>query len=110
MKKIKTIDNAYFAVTGIKDKNILTYLCFTENPDDMEELLEGSCAWLDGLCLEDNCVPAKYLPTEPGFYAATLEFWFEQGYFEGYPANGESSVELTLTNVRKLEIIDPESK
>lgn len=30
------------------------------------------------------------LPTEPGVYRCTVEFWYSQGYFEGYPADSES--------------------
>lgn len=84
--------------------NTSTYLAFTPDPNDMKILLNDG--WMDGLCLDDNC-PRATLPKEPGFYMATLEFWYEAGYFEGYPAPGESSVEIILKNVRKLDVKDP---
>ena len=41
------------------------------------------------------------LPTAPGFYRATAKFWFQEGYFEGYPAPGESSYGWALQDCTK---------
>jgi hypothetical protein len=43
------------------------------------------------------------LPTEPGFYKGKAEFWFEQGYFEGYPAPGECSFGWQMVECEPLE-------
>ena len=42
------------------------------------------------------------LPTAPGFYRATAIFWFQEGYFEGYPSPGESSYGFTLNDCTKV--------
>jgi len=104
MKKIKAIENAHFAAIGLRE-SILTYLVSTPNPRDLHQLITED--WLDGLCIEDNSDFMDGFPNEPGFYAATLEFWHEQGYFEGYPANGENDIYVQLKNLRKLEVNDP---
>ena len=43
---------------------------------------------MDGIFLSDNHF--KNVPTEPAIYVCRVEFFFMQGYFEGYRADGES--------------------
>jgi hypothetical protein len=36
------------------------------------------------------------IPLEPGVYHCLVDFYFEQGYFEGYKADGESNWEFVV--------------
>lgn len=103
MKKIKSFDDVRLAAIQVHG-TISTILVGTPNQEDMNELNDN---WMDGLYIEDNSEILDGFPDEPGFYAATLELWFQQGYFEGYPADGESSVFVKLSNLRRLEVHDP---
>jgi len=49
----------------------------------------------DGFFTEDNSF--KGVPKEPGIYHCTVDFYFEQGYFEGHEADGESDWEFIIT-------------
>lgn len=40
----------------------------------------------------------------PGIYRGTFSYEFQMGYFEGYPAPGESSVYLTLEKYEKVKV------
>jgi hypothetical protein len=89
MKKIVTYPNCVFAVTADKRASLVA-----PNPPLQK--------WMDGVCFEDyrvyGCVAA------PGIYRADIEVWFEQGYSEGYPADGESDWDLRFTNVERISI------
>jgi hypothetical protein len=56
---------------------------------------------LDGDSLDDNAFTET--PTEAGFYRATAEVWFQQGYMDGYPADGESEIEIRTVDVERVE-------
>ena len=49
------------------------------------------------------------LPTAPGFYKARAEFWFQQGYYEGYPAPRESSWGFSLVDCSPVGEAPPTS-
>jgi len=51
--------------------------------------------FFDGFFTEDNSF--KGVPKEPGIYHCTVDFYFQQGYFEGYKADGESDWEFIVT-------------
>lgn len=89
MRKILEFPNCIVAVTADK----FAYLV-APNPPLQK--------WMDGVCFEDH--RAYGAPAAPGVYRATVEVWFEQGYSEGYPADGESDWELKLTNVERISI------
>ena len=55
--------------------------------------------FFDGFYTEDNSF--KGVPEEPGIYHCTVSLYFEQGYFEGYKADGESSWEFVVTRAEK---------
>lgn len=57
--------------------------------------------WFDGTNIEDNFEKLTE-ELKPGLYRGTFAFEFQQGYFEGYPADGESSVYLTLEKYDKV--------
>lgn len=94
MKKIAEFPNCIVA-TGAKAAGTMIITA-------PEELLSS----LDGNMLDDNCLEEgrASLPQQAGVYFATVEIWYEQGYFEGYPAPGESDVDHRLSAVRKIEI------
>jgi len=54
---------------------------------------------LDGCFCADN--EFKNIPQEPGFYKCKVDFDFEQGYFEGYKADGENTWEYIITDCQK---------
>lgn len=80
-------DITFAVLKGGKSAVLVTY------PDKMSDSL-------DGPFLEDNSI-GKY-PPEPGHYQAKAVFWFNQGYYDGYPADGESDWGYTLTEIRRL--------
>lgn len=49
---------------------------------------------MDGRCGEDNGY--RNLPTLDGIYLCTVDFYFEQGYCDGYKAGGESDWEFKV--------------
>jgi hypothetical protein len=84
-----TIHKITFAVLkGGKSAVLVTY------PDEMEDAL-------DGPYLDDNSIEGY--PKEPGYYEASAVFWFNQGYCDGYPADGESDWGYKLTDIRPPE-------
>lgn len=64
-------------------------------PDELDE-------WMDGHCIAD--VLCEGCPQEAGIYVCTIERHFEQGYSEGYKADGESDYWIVLTDVRKVDV------
>lgn len=58
------------------------------------------CKWMDGDLFDDNSlmVSLKTFPDEPGVYIGTIEYWFQQGYSDGYPADGESDFDYRFVN------------
>ncbi len=54
----------------------------------------------DGPFCEDNTF--YHVPKIAGVYRCRTEFWFSQGYAEGYPAGGESDWEFKI--VEAIEI------
>ena len=63
--------------------------------DSPDEIIK----FFDGFYTADNSF--KGVPKEPGVYHCTVSFYFEQGYFEGYKADGESSWEFVVTRAEK---------
>jgi hypothetical protein len=55
---------------------------------------------MDGTFCEDNSF--KNVPTEKGIYLCWIEFYFEQGYSDGYKADGESDWEYYVVAVKSL--------
>lgn len=65
--------------------------------EELGEMLDG------GSHLEDYGLGELVeVPKEPGLYVCEVDFEFQQGYFEGYPANGESSWYLIPKNVTRI--------
>lgn len=58
---------------------------------------------MDGTFCEDNSF--KNVPTEEGIYLCWIEFYFEQGYSEGYKADGESDWEYYVVAIQPLVIL-----
>lgn len=77
-----------------KTKGGITAL--VDGPQELVDLMDGDF-------FEDNCMSEseKLLPHAPGFYIADVEFWFEQGFFEGYPSPGESDIDFRVSNIRQ---------
>lgn len=59
---------------------------------------------MDGSNFEDNTQSPDKYPKGPGVYICTIEFWFEQGYFEGYKADGESEWDFIPVDVREINL------
>lgn len=79
-------------------------------PSDLVVLVDGSpelVKLMDGAIFDDNSFPEtlKRFPHEPGVYLVTIEYWFEQGYFEGYKADGESDLDFAPADIRKIDVI-----
>jgi hypothetical protein len=55
---------------------------------------------MDGTFCEDNSF--KNVPTQKGIYLCLIDFYFEQGYFEGYKADGESDWEYVVASAKPL--------
>lgn len=55
---------------------------------------------MDGTFCEDNSF--NNVPTEKGIYLCWIEFYFEQGYSEGYKADGESDWEYYVVAIQPL--------
>jgi hypothetical protein len=91
MKLEKTFQNCKIASL----KNDMVVL--VDGPDELFEIF-------DGPFVEDNCQKEgeETFPKDPGFYVCDIEFWFQQGYFEGYIAHGESEFDFKAINVRKF--------
>lgn len=91
MKKVETFRNCKIA------KSARGTVLLIEGPKELTEIMDGDF-------FEDNCSPdaEKYFPQTSGFYICDVELWFEQGFFEGFPAPGESDRDLLLKNVRPV--------
>jgi len=63
---------------------------------------------MDGTFCEDNSF--KNVPTEKGIYLCWIDFYFEQGYFEGYKADGESDWEYKVVKAEPLTQLPDVSK
>ena len=59
---------------------------------------------MDGLLFEDNSTWETMLlfPKEPGVYSMTIEYQFEQGYWDGYPNDGQSTWDFIPSNMEML--------
>lgn len=66
---------------------------------DFPEELRGT---LDGGICSDNAFYNE--PTEPGVYKCHTEFRFEQGYCDGFPADGENTWEYTVVKYEKVDL------
>lgn len=55
---------------------------------------------LDGSFCDDNLF--VNVPKENGVYECDVEYWFSQGYSEGFPADGESDWEFRVVNSKQL--------
>lgn len=55
---------------------------------------------MDGTFCEDNSF--RNIPPECGIYLCDIDFYFEQGYFEGYKADGESDWEYHIVKAKSL--------
>lgn len=54
--------------------------------------------FMDGDLFDDNCSDMSSFPKEPGVYQGTIEYHFQQGYYEGYKADGESEWNYVFVN------------
>lgn len=63
---------------------------------------------MDGTFCEDNSF--KNVPTVDGIYLCWVDFYFEQGYFEGYKADGESDWEYIVVKAIPLADLPDVSK
>lgn len=57
---------------------------------------------LDSVYCDDNGFEG--VPKEPGVYQCECEFYFIQGYYDGYPADGESDWGWKVTVKKKVEL------
>ena len=46
----------------------------------------------------------KGFPEEPGIYRCTIDYIFHQGYFEGYPCDGESDWEIVARDFERIDL------
>jgi hypothetical protein len=58
---------------------------------------------MDGSFCDDNGF--NDVPPEPGIYLCDVDFYFEQGYCDGYRADGESDWEYHVTKAKPLVMI-----
>jgi hypothetical protein len=63
---------------------------------------------MDGTFCEDNSF--KNVPTEKGIYLCQVDFYFEQGYSDGYKADGESDWEYDIVEAKPLTTLPDVSK
>jgi hypothetical protein len=61
---------------------------------------KDAMVFMDGTFCEDNSF--KNVPTEKGIYLCWIEFYFEQGYSDGYKADGESDWEYYVVAIQPL--------
>jgi len=69
-----------------------------------EEIMKG----VDGLLLEDN--DFRNIPEKPGVYLCRVEFFFQQGYSEGYQADGESEWYYEIISAVPQEALSIEAR
>lgn len=91
MKLERTFDNVILGVS------IFGALFVISGPEDLSQVLDGEM-------IEDNTQSLGKYPAEPGVYRCSIEYWFEQGYYEGWPANGESEWDLIPINVEPVSL------
>lgn len=94
MQKIKEFPNSLIAIT-FNELRVLV-----DGDPELKKMMDGSL-------FDDNCLGTELpsFPKAPGVYLATVEFWFEQGYYDGYKAPGESDYDFILSNVRKVAVV-----
>lgn len=63
---------------------------------------------MDGTFCEDNSF--KNVPTEKGIYLCWIDFYFEQGYYDGYKADGESIWEYDVAEAKPMTNLPDVSK
>ena len=64
---------------------------------------EDAMVGMDGSSCDDNGF--KDVPSEPGIYICDVDFYFEQGYCDGYEADGESEWEYHVVKAKPLTMI-----
>lgn len=64
----------------------------------------GAAVGMDGAFCDDNGF--KNVPSEKGIYLCQVDFYFEQGYSDGYEADGESDWEYKIVKANPLTIPD----
>lgn len=60
--------------------------------------------FFDGFFCEDNSFNDRWfksVPLESGVYHCKVNFYFQQGYFEGYIAHGESDWEFVVISAEQ---------
>lgn len=80
-----------------EDEGELT-VCLVHAPQEVQEAISEAGS------LTDAGVDEKLLPTQAGLYQATVSMWFEQGYFEGYHCDSESSWGFELLSIKPLTL------
>lgn len=60
--------------------------------------------FMDGCCFEDNTQSIEQFPTEPGVYSCTIRYWFQQGYADGWKADGESEWDFVPSDIEPLSL------
>lgn len=64
--------------------------------------------YMDGFMFDDNAHPdtlEKY-PEGHGVYVCNIAYHFKQGYYGGYPHNGESDWDYVPQNIRPISFVD----
>lgn len=85
MELIFTKNNIIIAVNRNKDGFLIS--------DDNDII-----SIMDGEFLSDNNF--TNIPQEPGIYNCDIEYWFSQGYLDGYPCDSESDIEFRIINIK----------
>ena len=59
---------------------------------------------MDGDFFDDNMTEFEFkkINNPPGVYTCDVEFWFEQGFFEGYPHPGENDWVFKIKNIKPI--------
>lgn len=70
-----------------------TFSIIVEAPNDVLQMLDGSCC-------EDNSF--KKIPQRTGVYLCIVDYYFEQGYCDGYRADDESDWKFVITSATKI--------
>jgi hypothetical protein len=66
------------------------------------EFPESHKKGLDGSHFDDNNINGIPKDLGPGCYRGVMDFRFQQGYSEGFRADGESEWEFTVTKYEKV--------
>ena len=79
-------------------------------------LIGGPNIWELDKCLGDMSVHEYFgfdddgnedrigFPEKAGIYRCTVDFWYEQGYFEGYACDSESDWGISVRDVKRIEV------